>query len=218
MEDKVLTLSPVSCIPHWSFFAVCDGHGGDFVAEYLSQNLAIVLSKIVYKMESERGKIDEDDGSDIMTKVLLDTCEAADYEISRQPRMKIEKKEDDIICKDRSGSTGLLCLISKRFIVVANVGDSRALLAQWGTVPAPGPIGVGPGVCVSPPQAGTMDPSIPPLGPLGVGPGECVSPPQAVSADSLAPPSGILFATALSVDHKFSILAERERAERAGAT
>ena len=204
MEDKVIILSPVTCVPHWSFFAVCDGHGGDYVAQYLSENLGNILSRTVNQIEMDKGKkIDEDSTADDMKKVLLDTCESADLEISKQPRMKVEKKED-ITCKDKSGSTGLFCLISKRFIVVANVGDSRALLAQWGTVPTPtpslspgsGPLGVGPGVYASPPQAGTVDPSIP-------------------TPD--IPRSGILVASALSVDHKFSIAAERERAESAGA-
>lgn len=214
MEDKVISLSSVNCIPHWSFFAVCDGHGGDFVSQYLSDNLADILSNTIAKKEKEIGVIDEDAGSDVMINILNDTCQAADLELSKQSRMKVEKKGEVITCKDPSGSTSIMCLISKLHIVVANVGDSRALLAQWGTVPISGPLGVSPGVCD--PLGGSPGVN----DPLGDSPGVCASPPhtQKDTVNSSIPTSGILIAKALSVDHKFSIIKERERAERADAT
>ena len=210
MEDKVIALSSLNCIPHWSYFAVCDGHGGDFVSQYLSDNLADILSSTIVKKEREIGVIDEDAGSDVMINILNDTCKAADLELSKQSRMKVEKKGEVITCKDPSGSTGVMCLISKRYIVVANVGDSRALLAQWGDVPISVPLGGSPGV--NDPlgdSPGVNDP-------LGV----CVSPPhsQKDTVNPSIPTSGVLIATALSVDHKFSTIKEKERAERAGAT
>lgn len=204
MEDKVIALSSVSCVPHWSYFAVCDGHGGDFVSQYLSDNLADILSNTIVKKEREIGVIDEDAGSDVMINILNDTCKAADLELSKQSRMKVEKKGEIISCKDPSGSTGVMCLISKRYIVVANVGDSRALLAQWGDVPISVPLGGSPGV----------------NDPLGGSPGVCVSPPhtQKDTVNASIATSGVLTATALSVDHKFSIIKEKERAERADVT
>ena len=214
MEDKVIALSSVNCIPHWSFFAVCDGHGGDFVSKYLSDNLADILSNTIVKKEKEIGVIDEDAGSDVMINVLNDTCKAADLELSKQSRMKVEKKGEVITCKDPSGSTGVMCLISKLHIVVANVGDSRALLAQWGTVPISGPLRGSPGV------NGPLGDSPRVCDPLGGNPGVCASSPhtQKDTVNSAIPTSGILIATALSVDHKFSIIKEKERAELADAT
>ena len=210
MGDKVIALPSLNCIPHWSYFAVCDGHGGDFVSQYLSDNLADILSSTIVKKEREIGVIDEDAGSDVMINILNDTCKAADLELSKQSRMKVEKKGEVITCKDPSGSTGVMCLISKRFLVVANVGDSRALLAQWGNVPTSDPLGGSPGV--NDPlgdSPGVNDP-------LGV----CVSPPhsQKDTVNPSIPTSGVLIATALSVDHKFSTTKEKERAERADAT
>lgn len=188
MEDRVVTMSPVSCMAHWSFFAVFDGHGGDFVVNYISCNISSILARCIRELELEMGEIGENASSEVLEIILRRACATAELEASRHPRMLIEKKKK-ITCKDRSGSTGLLCLISKKSIAVANVGDSRALLAQWSTSTDIEGAGAGVGVGVSTPRSG-----------LNSGPLESV-----------------LKALPLSVDHKFSIHGERERAERAGA-
>lgn len=185
MEDRVVTMSPVACMTHWSFFAVFDGHGGEFVVDYLSHNISSILARTIRSLELEIGAIGEDASSEVLETVLRRACATADLEVSKHPRMHIEKRAM-IDCKDMSGSTGLMCLISKKSIAVANVGDSRALLAQWGTS---GTGGTGVGIGVSTPKSGE-DPE---------------------------PSESVLAAIPLSVDHKFTIPGERERAENAGA-
>jgi serine/threonine protein phosphatase PrpC len=184
MEDRVVTISPVSCMKHWSFFAVFDGHGGDFVVNYLSHNISSILARTIRSLEQEIGDIREDASSDVLETVLRRACATADLEVSRHPRMLVEGNQS-FTCKDKSGSTGLMCLISKKHIAVANVGDSRAVLAQWGVTAEKG----GVGAWVSTPKSGE-------------------------NTDSSGP---VLAAIPLSVDHKFTIPGERERAERAGA-
>jgi serine/threonine protein phosphatase PrpC len=181
MEDRVVAISPVSCMTHWSFFAVFDGHGGDFVVNYLSHNISSILARTIRSLELEIGEIREDASSEVLQTVLKRACATADLEVSQHPRMLVEINK----CRDKSGSTGLMCLISKKHIAVANVGDSRAVLAQWGVTAEKGGVGVG----VSTPKSGE-DPD---------------------------PLESVLAAIPLSVDHKFSIVGERGRAERAGA-
>ena len=187
MEDKVVVVPAVTGRPLWSFFAVCDGHGGDFVASYLSKNLPDIVTRVARDVGAQTGILENDGNTTakILTDVLTRTCADADIQVSKESRMEIQCNEKgDLICKDSSGSTGVLCIISNKHIAIANVGDSRALLAQWN--PTPSPKGV-----------------------------NLESPPRNFSYDNI--PKNILIATALSVDHKFCLTQERERAEAAGA-
>ena len=228
MEDKVIVVPEVSGRPLWSFFGVCDGHGGDFVASYLSMHLSKIVGnvskEISKEMEKEMGKEieseqkqeqkqdleqefglklrissggggsggdDEDEKTTpkILSNVLLRSCFIADKEISKQRRMAVEINQENgnITCKDSSGSTANLCLISKNYIVVGNVGDSRALLAK-----------------INPINSTLTPPMDSPIRDIG----ENI--PQNI-------PKNVLLATAMSVDHKFSIETEKIRAEEAGA-
>ena len=227
MEDKVIVVPEVSGRPLWSFFGVCDGHGGDFVASYLSMHLSKIVGNVSKEIskemereieleqkqeqkqeleqelglklrisgsggsESGSGRDDEDEKTTpkILSDVLLRSCFIADKEISKQRRMAVEINQENgnITCKDSSGSTANLCLISKNYIVVGNVGDSRALLAK-----------------INPINSTLTPPMDSPIRDIG----ENI--PQNI-------PKNVLLATAMSVDHKFSIETEKIRAEEAGA-
>lgn len=194
MEDKVVVVPVVPGRRLWSFFGVCDGHGGDYVASYLAKELPDVIKRVALDVEFETGRSSENDEyttPSILRDVLLRTCSIADKECAATDRMEVQRDEDEngdttnVICKDSSGSTGLFCIISDKLIAVANVGDSRALLAQWNPTP--------------PLTSSSME-----------------SPVRNFSYDNI--PRNILIATALSEDHKFTIPEERQRAEVAGAT
>jgi serine/threonine protein phosphatase PrpC len=188
MEDKVVVSFPVAGRPAWSLFGVCDGHGGAFCSTYLAANLPRIVATAAAEAPSSgrSSLIDDDDTTpELLEAVLRAACLQADEELRAQPRLRVDIGEASgkIECKDGSGSTGVLCLITRRYIAVGNVGDSRAVLAQH---------------TLQPPTASTLSP--PPY--TGAG---------AVSA------AGVLHATALSTDHKYSIPSERTRAEAAGA-
>ena len=131
MEDKVLTMTPVIDVPCWNVFAVFDGHGGSFTVDYLHSNISNVLTRTVLDIQKQIGTITEDSSRNVLEAVLKETCATLDLEMSKQPRMAAIKKKDTYTCHDYSGSTANICLFSKRYLAVANVGDSRALLAQW---------------------------------------------------------------------------------------
>jgi serine/threonine protein phosphatase PrpC len=46
MEDRTIVACPVSGRPSWSFFAVCDGHGGCYSSSFLAENLHRIISTV----------------------------------------------------------------------------------------------------------------------------------------------------------------------------
>ena len=201
MEDKVVVSFPVAGRPAWSLFGVCDGHGGGFCSTYLAANLPRIVAEAAAEVATRAGippapvAGDEDTTAETLHAVLTAACLRADDELRSQPRMKVDvsEKTGDVDCKDGSGSTGVLCLITNRFVAVGNVGDSRAVLAVHAQPDARAAA-----------AAAAMAPIASPSFPPAAGGGTYPSP-------------GVLAAVALSQDHKFSIPAERERAEAAGA-
>jgi hypothetical protein len=199
MEDKVVVSFPVAGRPAWSLFGVCDGHGGGFCSTYLAANLPRIVAEAAAEVATRAGippahvAGDEDTTAETLHAVLTAACLRADDELRSQPRMKVDvsEKTGDVDCKDGSGSTGVLCLITNRFVAVGNVGDSRAVLAVHSQPDARAAASA---------MAPIASPSFPPAGGGGT-----------------YPSPGVLAAVALSQDHKFSIPAERERAEAAGA-
>lgn len=138
MEDRILISCPVLGHSSWNLFSVFDGHGGSFCSSYLAQNMPTFLAKEsvnVTKDLVDAGKSDADITQVMLTDMLTNMCVTADEELSRQPRMAVEKSESGkISCLDSSGSTGVMVLITPYHLAVSNVGDSRAVLAQRHTV------------------------------------------------------------------------------------
>jgi hypothetical protein len=196
MEDRVVVSFPVPGRPSWSLFGVCDGHGGYYSAEFLSQN----LPRVLVNEAASTGISRRDEELDEMTLrgLLSCVCLVADDALASQPRMAIEikPKTNAIECKDSSGSTAVLCLVTRFHIAVANVGDSRAVFAQRIT-----PVDASGSPIVDPFQLNSPIPGMPPI-----------------SQDKGASGGTSLLAIAMSEDHKFTIPEERARAEAAGAT
>ncbi|KAL6932813.1 related to Protein phosphatase 2C homolog 3 [Hanseniaspora guilliermondii] len=99
-----------------AFYAVFDGHGGDFVAQFSGANVARILATII---DQEKANLDEKKASlsDCLTKAFL----TADEELL----------EDKYTQLDHSGCTATSLLIDSKDKVMycANSGDSRTVLA-----------------------------------------------------------------------------------------
>lgn len=121
MEDA-LTVAPGSITGEYSFFAVYDGHGGDSVSnacrDRLHKLIEIELLQEV-KSTASAGKID-------WKKVL-----AASFS-----RMDDEVRTDDQEAEEMVGSTAVVVIVGEEELVVANCGDSRAVLCRSG-IPVP---------------------------------------------------------------------------------
>ncbi|GFP88919.1 probable protein phosphatase 2c 8 [Phtheirospermum japonicum] len=107
MEDKVTVAPPDWLDGEYSFFAVYDGHGGADVADKCGERLHMCLERHIAKAKEEAAA-----GFDCMD----DEIEKLQDESNKAPREK------------RMGSTAVVVLVGKEDVVVANCGDSRAVL------------------------------------------------------------------------------------------
>lgn len=100
----------------YDFFAVYDGHGGSRVAEACKERLHRVLVEIIAEEYSRKNII-------VWERVMEDCFEKMDEEVNRG-RLR----------EEMVGSTAVVAVVGKEELVVANCGDSRAVLSRGGVV------------------------------------------------------------------------------------
>ncbi|ETW03333.1 hypothetical protein H310_04827 [Aphanomyces invadans] len=116
MEDAHVARTSIPAFDRCSIFAVFDGHGGKLVADESAQNLIDVLEKEVMDVKNK------DDIGRSLTRAFL----ALDDDHRRLKEV--------IGGEDHSGCTAIAAFVTDLFIVVANSGDSRSVLATDGGV------------------------------------------------------------------------------------
>lgn len=206
---------------------MCDGHGGSFCSEHLATAIPSMLAKEAAVMARYMGSAfkpgghtsDADTTPHQLKELLLKVCVDADQQLSEHPRMFVEHTGTTRLkysYMDGSGSTAILALITAQYIAVANVGDSRAVLAVRPTAAlnalnnpfptTPRSTGVG----GEGQDSGRLSEASPDIHAMdGTSSGFSYSTGGAES---------VLDAVGLSRDHKVTIPEERARAEKAGAT
>jgi len=104
MEDFILIKHPFLEIEnhHLSLFAVFDGHGGEYVSQYLKENFSEFLKKTINSKYNSR-----------FTQILKESIE------------NIDKYFDNSEEAKNCGSTGTIVVVNNRNIYCANVGDSK---------------------------------------------------------------------------------------------
>jgi serine/threonine protein phosphatase PrpC len=145
-----------------AIFAVFDGHGGDFTSNYLEANFLSALSERFElskyaKLPKTGAKSREDvPGVNLLRQALVRTfveLDAAMIPLQRERNKAIlagkisavtvkDDDDDEIRPKypgnssqgERSGSTGVVVLLTPTHIICANAGDSRAVLRRSGSV------------------------------------------------------------------------------------
>jgi serine/threonine protein phosphatase PrpC len=104
MEDAILTTSIQKDGKSYALLGVCDGHGDrGRVSQFVADHVPAILQSHLTQDRS-------------WESIWTTTCLEVDAKL----------KDSEIV----GGSTGVLALISSELIVVANVGDSRAILIQ----------------------------------------------------------------------------------------
>ena len=214
---------PVSGRPAWSFFGVCDGHGGSFCSEYLSSNIPMMLENEASILARYMGSSylpggtsnDSDTTPLILKEMLIRICADAEKKLKEHPRMTVERNGLKCSAIDSSGSTAVLALITSQYVAVANVGDSRAVLAQKGAVTTADSLNSRKSDALNSPfPYSTGTPRSDENGNVGGG----VSSSSGGSGGSGSNSSRcVLDVIPLSRDHKASIEEERRRIEASGA-
>jgi protein phosphatase 1L len=99
-------------------FAVYDGHGGAFLANYAERYILPSIIKSYVNTPDEN-------------KVDVNVSQLLSEEIVRNDEMAMEKGG---LGQDLSGSTALVGVLHKEKLYIANVGDSRAVATKAGTL------------------------------------------------------------------------------------
>ncbi len=124
MEDAMSfqewTLEEGSCKGPVALFCVCDGHGDSGkVSDFVASNVKEVLSNCIADYEQEN----KDD------KNLILSSQEYWSAVWEMTSLQLDRKLQEARLKE-GGSTGVFALVTGQEIVVANVGDSRCILAS----------------------------------------------------------------------------------------
>ncbi|KAK3016060.1 hypothetical protein RJ639_007547 [Escallonia herrerae] len=128
MEDA-MTVEPEIAEGEFSFFAVYDGHGGSRVSDACRVRLHHLLGK---EIESYRGG-----GGTDWEKVMMACFAEMDEEVKGLSDGEFGREESSLSSSVKTaGSTAVVVVVAKEEVVVANCGDSRAVLCRnVGAVP-----------------------------------------------------------------------------------
>jgi protein phosphatase 2C family protein 2/3 len=125
MEDTYIVLNDLGIEDYlkFSLYAVIDGHGGDWCANYLRKNLAAEIKKQLNDPMLGFRKHNEGNINECISKAFSRAFAVMDEAYYRD-------------CKDvavKCGATACVVLIVGNRIFTANVGDSRAVLCRSGS-------------------------------------------------------------------------------------
>ncbi|CAN1142119.1 Probable protein phosphatase 2C 65 [Linum perenne] len=117
-----------------TFCGVFDGHGpyGHKVARHVRDNLASKLSNAIKfsQLNSKLDSSDADSGNDAKSSLILSSCETCLTKCFNE--MDEELSLDASIDSYCSGATAVSVIKKGRHLLIANLGDSRALLCRKG--------------------------------------------------------------------------------------
>lgn len=144
MEDAhAIRIDLGPSLQNCSYFAVFDGHAGDFVSKYISENLIDTILNLwlescsnepLSKSNSEK-KVNEP----VAVSNLTDSLELDRFKKNvKEGFLKIDSVMRDhpkfLSGEERSGTTAVTAFVSPEKIIFANCGDSRAVLATSSSV------------------------------------------------------------------------------------
>lgn len=114
----------------FSYFAVFDGHNGEWAAEYLTHHLQNVIAKECVSSTTNEKTLEE-----CITSAFVQTDSQllAAQKNSSSSNSSSSQTSSSHPSSDASGSTSCVILVNASHIFCANNGDSRAILCRSGT-------------------------------------------------------------------------------------
>ncbi|KHN82547.1 Protein phosphatase 1A [Toxocara canis] len=130
MEDAHVVKIPMSDeqpFANWSFFAVFDGHAGTKAAQHCAENILKSLlatsqfQKVVEKLSNKPGTMDSE-----TMNLLEEGIKCGFLNLDAKMQERSEQSDDN----ERSGTTAICAIVTPTHILLANLGDSRAVLSR----------------------------------------------------------------------------------------
>ncbi|KAJ8467086.1 hypothetical protein OPV22_029638 [Ensete ventricosum] len=133
------------------FFGVYDGHGGAQVANYCRERLHLVLVQQLENLAKDLGGTSHSDWKKHWEKAFVDCFQKVDDQVGgKESRGNMgstaeAQSEGDMLCPnvlieavapETVGSTAVVAVVCSSHIIIANCGDSRAVLCR-GKQPIP---------------------------------------------------------------------------------
>lgn len=120
MEDAHIAVD-IPSKPNHLFLGVWDGHAGDGAAKYAADNLVNVLqSTREWKLYLENGE----ENVDLLSQALIEAFLKID--------ISIKAFQESTLGEDTSGCTSVTAIVTPKFIICANAGDSRCVMGSNG--------------------------------------------------------------------------------------
>ncbi|CAN0095405.1 unnamed protein product [Scytosiphon promiscuus] len=136
MEDAICRHNPIPVVgpeareapppDPTSMFGIFDGHGGAFTSRFCAAELMKCL-------QATPGWKSGDRDLPQLCPAVMEAFVNCDDLLARQPRMAVTERADPpsgkrFEARDGSGSTAVVALVTPAHVIVANAGDSRAVL------------------------------------------------------------------------------------------
>lgn len=141
MEDQLETCINFPSLESTSFFAVYDGHGGSFTADYAKRHMIRVISSMhwfhFYASLPAQSLRDAPIGLEIVKQMMTDAFIAIDREMlneEHESRWVMPDHRNKRKRLDNSGSTCCGVFITPQHIICANAGDTRACYCTQGKI------------------------------------------------------------------------------------
>ncbi|XP_010498129.2 PREDICTED: protein phosphatase 2C 7 [Camelina sativa] len=117
------------------FFGVYDGHGGAQVADYCHDRIHFALAEEIERIKVELCRRNTGEGRQVQwEKVFVDCYLKVDNEVKGKINRPVVGSSDRMVLEAVSpetvGSTAVVALVCSSHIIVANCGDSRAVLLR----------------------------------------------------------------------------------------
>ncbi|RDX75194.1 putative protein phosphatase 2C 6 [Mucuna pruriens] len=111
------------------FFGVYDGHGGIQVANYCREHLhSVLVDEVEAAQSSLDAKNGRDNWEDQWKKAFFNCFHKVDYEVGGVGEGNGASVEP--LASETAGSTAVVAILTQTHIIVANCGDSRAVLCR----------------------------------------------------------------------------------------